>query len=113
MSGARLSSRARGDLTERQRVRILALVTARAGSKRVPGKNTRVLGGKPLVQWTLDAVAGIPEISSIMVSTDDPAVASIARESGAEVPWMRPAELSSDTATSVDVALHALEWFER
>ena len=93
-------------------MRILALVTARAGSKRVPGKNVRLLGGKPLVAWSLDVVRGLRDVCATLVSSDDERVSSIAREAGALVPWKRPAELATDTATSVDVALHALDWFE-
>ncbi len=55
---------------------------------------------------------GIPEICDILVSTDDPAIAEVARNAGVLVPWLRPGELATDTATSVDVALHALDWYE-
>lgn len=92
---------------------ILALVLARGGSKRVPGKNIRPLGGRPLITWSINVVKGIPEICDILVSTDDSAIAEVARNSGALLPWLRPAELATDTASSVDVALHALDWYER
>jgi N-acylneuraminate cytidylyltransferase len=93
-------------------MRILALIAARGGSKRVPGKNSRLLGGKPLIAWSIDASKGIPEICDILVSTDSDEIAQIARNSGAKVPWLRPAELATDTASSVDVCLHALKWYE-
>ena len=93
-------------------MRILALITARGGSKRVPGKNIRLLGGRPLIVWSIDIAKGVPEICDILVSTDDAAIAEVARNAGALVPWLRPAELASGTATSVDVALHALDWYE-
>jgi CMP-N,N'-diacetyllegionaminic acid synthase len=93
-------------------MRILALITARGGSKRLPGKNIRVLGGKPLIVWSIDVAKDIPEICDILVSTDDPAIATVSKEAGANVPWLRPAELATDTASSVDVALHALDWYE-
>lgn len=93
-------------------VRILALITARGGSKRLPGKNIRVLGGNPLIVWSIDVAKGIPEICDILVSTDDSAIAEVARNAGALVPWLRPAELATDTASSVDVCLHALDWYE-
>lgn len=93
-------------------MRILALITARGGSKRLPGKNIRILGGKPLIVWSIDVAKDIPEICDILVSTDNSAIAEIARVAGALVPWLRPAELASDTASSTDVALHALDWYE-
>jgi CMP-N,N'-diacetyllegionaminic acid synthase len=93
-------------------MRILALITARGGSKRLPGKNIRLLGGKPLIVWSIDVAKGIPEICDILVSTDDPDIVKICKAAGAYVPWLRPSELASDEANSVDVALHALDWYE-
>lgn len=93
-------------------MKILALILARGGSKRLPGKNIRPLGGKPLIVWSIDVVRGIPEICDILVSTDSPEIASICAKEGACVPWLRPEALASDTATSVDAALHALDWYE-
>ena len=93
-------------------MRILALILARGRPKRCPGKNIRLLGCKPLIVWSIDAAEGVSEICDILVSTDDPAIADVARTAGALVPWLRPAELASDTATSVDAALHALDWYE-
>jgi CMP-N,N'-diacetyllegionaminic acid synthase len=93
-------------------MRILALITARGGSKRLPGKNIRILGEKPLIVWSIDVAKDIPEICDILVSTDDTAIASVCTEAGALVPWLRPAVLATDTARSVDVALHALDWYE-
>ena len=93
-------------------MRILALIPARGGSKRLPGKNIRVLGDKPLIVWSIEVARDIPEICDILVSTDDTAIASVCTDAGALVPWLRPAELATDTASSVDVALHALAWYE-
>lgn len=93
-------------------MRVLALILARGGSKRCPGKNIRMLGGRPLIEWSIDAVKGVLEICDILVSTDEPVIAEAARRAGASVPWLRPPALSSDTATSVDAALHALDWYE-
>ncbi len=93
-------------------MKILALIPARGGSKRLPGKNLRLLGGKPLIVWSIDAAKDIPEICDILVSTDDPAIAAICQERDVLVPWLRPTELATDTASSVDVALHALDWYE-
>lgn len=94
-------------------MRILALIPARGGSKRLPRKNVRLLGGKPLIEWSIQAAKGMPEIVTVLVSTDDPEIASLAQRAGAWVPWLRPEELSTDAASSVDVALHALEYYER
>jgi CMP-N-acetylneuraminic acid synthetase len=93
-------------------MRILALVTARGGSKRLPGKNIRALGGKPLIVWSIDVAQAVPDICDVLVSTDDAAIAEVCRRAGALVPWLRPAALATDTAGSVDVALHALDWYE-
>lgn len=93
-------------------MRILALVTARGGSKRLPGKNIRMLGEKPLIVWSIDIAKDVPEITEILISTDDPAIAAVCSEAGANVPWLRPALLATDTASSVAVALHALDWYE-
>jgi CMP-N,N'-diacetyllegionaminic acid synthase len=93
-------------------MKILALITARGGSKRLPGKNIRLLGNKPLIVWSIDVVKNIPKICDILVSTDDLAIAKVSQEAGAYVPWLRPSELASDSASSVSVALHALNWYE-
>jgi CMP-N-acetylneuraminic acid synthetase len=93
-------------------VRILAVIPARGGSKRVPGKNIRPLGGKPLIEWSIDVAENNADISDVLVSTDDDAIAEVARRAGALVPWLRPAELATDSAASVDVCLHALDWYE-
>ena len=93
-------------------MRILALVVARGGSKRVPGKNLRTLGGRPLVQWTIDTARAVPGLCDVLLSTDDAAIADVGRAAGALVPWLRPAALATDSATAVDVAEHALDWYE-
>lgn len=94
-------------------MRVLAVITARGGSKRLPGKNIRPLGGRPLIAWSIDAARVLPDICDILVSTDDETIVQAARAAGASAPWLRPAELSGDTAGSVDVCLHALDWYER
>ena len=93
-------------------MRILAVIPARGGSKRAPGKNVRKLGNKPLINWTIDCALNTPELSAIVVSTDDPQIAEIAQSAGATVPWLRPIKLATDEANSVDVAIHALDWYE-
>jgi CMP-N,N'-diacetyllegionaminic acid synthase len=87
---------------------VLALVTARGGSKRVPGKNIKPLGGRPLIAWTIETALATAAIDEVLVSTDDAAIASVARASGANVPWMRPQALATDTASSAAVIDHAL-----
>lgn len=93
-------------------MKILALVTARGGSVRLPGKNLKPLGGKPLINWSIEIAKNIPEICEILVSTDNESIADVSRQAGALVPWLRPQELSTNEASSVDVALHALNWYE-
>lgn len=85
--------------------RVVALIPARAGSKGVPRKNLRLLGGKPLVRWPIDTARATPEVDRIVVSTDGEAIAAAAREAGAEVS-LRPAHLASDTALAADVIRH-------
>lgn len=94
-------------------VRLLAIVTARGGSKRLPRKNVLPLGGKPLIAWTIDAARESAVCADILVSTDDEEIARTARAAGASVPWLRPAELATDTAGSAGVVAHALAWYER
>lgn len=86
---------------------VIALVTARAGSKGVPGKNIRPLGGKPLIAWSIEAALQTPEIDRVVVSTDGEEVAEAAQAAGAEVLW-RPARLADDQALSADVVRHAI-----
>lgn len=71
-----------------------------------------MLSGRPLFVWSIDVVRDAPHICDILVSTDDPNIADLARNAGALAPWLRPAELATDTASSVDVCLHALDWYE-
>lgn len=88
---------------------LLAVIPARGGSKRLPGKNIRSLGGRPLIAWSIDAARESGCCTDVIVSTDDRQIAAIAAAYGASVPWLRPSALASDTATSVDTALHALD----
>ena len=90
--------------------RILALILARGGSKRLPGKNIRPLAGKPLVAWSIEAARACAAIAEVVLSTDDDAIAQVARAHGARVPFLRPPALAADSSTSADAALHALEF---
>jgi len=93
-------------------MKILAVILARGGSKRLPGKNILKLGEKPLINWSIDVVKGIPEIIDVLVSTDDLEIANVSKRAGALVPWLRPSNLSADTSSSVDALLHAIDWYE-
>lgn len=92
--------------------RVLAIIPARAGSKGLPGKNIRPLGGKPLLAWPVEAACGSAHIDRVIISTDSQDYADIAIAHGAECPFLRPAELASDTAPSIDFILHALDTLE-
>lgn len=89
----------------------LYIIPARGGSKGIPRKNIKPLGGKPLIGWTIDAAraAGAPD-SHIILSTDDDEIADTARSLGLEVPYMRPAHLGGDTVGSREVILDVMEW---
>ena len=89
---------------------VLGVVTARAGSKGIPGKNTRMLAGRPLIAYTIDAARESGVFDRLVLSSDDPVAASIARERGCEVPFMRPAELATDATPHLPVMQHALRW---
>jgi CMP-N,N'-diacetyllegionaminic acid synthase len=91
----------------------LAVIPARGGSKRLPGKNVKPLGGKPLIQWTIDAAIESRVFDRVCVSTDSDAIASVARACGADVPFLRPAELASDTSTTASALAHFIERFEQ
>ena len=86
----------------------IALICARGGSKGLPGKNIRHLGGKPLIAWSIEVAKKIDRISRVIVSTDSEEIANVAKEYGAEVPFMRPDELALDTSPEWLVWRHAL-----
>ncbi|WP_068547297.1 cytidylyltransferase domain-containing protein [Thalassotalea crassostreae] len=87
----------------------IALIPARGGSKRLPNKNVLALNGSPLIAWTIRAALASQYISKVYVTTDCQKIADVAIKYGAEVPFIRPDYLSSDTATSNDVLLHAID----
>lgn len=93
--------------------KIIAVIPARGGSKGLPGKNTRLFCGKPLVAWSIGQAVRSAYIDKVVVSTESAAIAAIARRYSADVPFLRPAKLASDTATSVAVVLDALLRFEK
>lgn len=92
---------------------LLILVPARAGSKGLPGKNLKPLGGLPLLAWTARTIAASGVGARAVLTTEDSEIAAVGRAHGLETPFLRPAELASDTASMVDVVEHAVGWMER
>lgn len=93
--------------------KIIGIITARGGSKGLPGKNIRILNGKPLIAWSVIEGQKSKFLDRLIVSTDSKEIAEVAKECGAEVPFMRPKELALDNTPSVDVLLHALNFLEK
>lgn len=91
---------------------LLVIIPARGGSKGIPGKNIKPMGGKPLIRYSIDAARSVVADEQICVSTDDAAIISCVEEYGLKVPFVRPAELATDTAGTNGVLLHALEFYE-
>lgn len=91
---------------------ILGVITARGGSKGIPGKNIKILGGKPLIVWTIDAAKKSKLIIHLIVSTDDKKIAEVAKKYGANVPFIRPAELAQDNTPHLPVMRHAIKFME-
>ncbi len=91
----------------------VALIPARGGSKRIPRKNIKPFHGKPIIAYSIEAALDSGCFDKVIVSTDDQEIADVARQYGAEVPFMRPDDISDDYATTADVILHALNWFEQ
>jgi CMP-N,N'-diacetyllegionaminic acid synthase len=91
---------------------IVALITARGGSKGLPGKNVRPLKGQPLIQWTVEAAVNAPSVDEVIVSSDCPDIIEAATGAGAKAPFTRPAELAGDDTPHLDVVLHALDFLE-
>jgi CMP-N,N'-diacetyllegionaminic acid synthase len=90
-------------------LKVLGLIPARGGSKGLPGKNVRLLRGRPLIAWSVDAARRSAYVDAVVVSTDDAAIAKAARDAGAQVPFVRRAELAGDDASMVDVVLDAID----
>lgn len=88
--------------------KVLALIPARGGSKGIPGKNTKELAGKPLIAYTIEAARACTCLDDVLVSTDSVEIAETARTYGAWVPFLRPAELASDTAKTMDAVLYTV-----
>lgn len=93
-------------------MRVLGLVPARGGSRGIPHKNVRPLGGRPLLAWTATAALAARSLARVVLSTDDPAIAVVGRDCGLEVPFLRPAELARDDTPTLPVVQHALRALE-
>jgi pseudaminic acid cytidylyltransferase len=91
----------------------IAIIPARGGSKRLPGKNIKLLSDKPLIAWTIEAALESNIFDHVFVSTDCDEIAQVSKAFGAEVPFLRPAEIATDNATTNDVVTHLVEWFEK
>lgn len=91
--------------------KILVVIPARGGSKGLPGKNIKPLCGKPLIEYSIDVARAITSDDNICVSTDDQKIINVVENYGLSVPFVRPAELASDTASTNDVLLHAINFY--
>src|SRR5690606_178870 len=91
----------------------VAIIPARGGSKRIPRKNVKDFCGKPMIAWSIEAAKASGCFDKIIVSTDDSEIAHIARQLGAEIPFMRPAALSDDYTGTIPVIRHAVEWLNQ
>ncbi|MDX6713138.1 MAG: CMP-N,N-diacetyllegionaminic acid synthase [Blastocatellia bacterium] len=93
-------------------MRVLGIIPARGGSRGVPRKNIKSLGGKPLLQYTAEAALGARRLSKIILSTDDKQIAEVGLICGLEVPFMRPPEIAEDSTPTLPVVQHAVHWME-
>lgn len=94
-------------------MKTVALIPARGGSKRLPGKNIKDLGGKPLLAYTIEAALNAESVDRIILSTDDESIAKVALEWGADVPFIRPEHLAQDKTPDRPVLQHALDWLKQ
>lgn len=90
----------------------IAIIPARGGSKGLPGKNIKNLCGKPLIAWSIEKALKSKYLDEVMVTTDDKEIADIAKKHGANVPFIRPAELATDTATTFEAIEHTINFYE-
>lgn len=94
-------------------MRVLGVIPARGGSKGIPRKNIRLLGGKPLIAWTIEAARKSRLLTRVILSTEDEEIATVGKHWGAEVPFLRPQELAEDTTPTLPVLQHAVRECER
>ncbi len=93
-------------------IKVLGVITARGGSKGVPGKNLKQLAGKPLIAYTIEAASAANALDRVILSTDDEAIAEAGRALGCEVPFLRPAALAQDDTPHLPVVQHAVRWMD-
>jgi CMP-N-acetylneuraminic acid synthetase len=93
-------------------MKILGIIPARGGSKGVPGKNIKLLNGKPLLQYTSEIALESQYLTAVILSSDDTQIIKVAKSLGIQVPFLRPEELAQDTTPTIDVIIHALQWYE-
>lgn len=91
----------------------VAIIPARGGSKRIPRKNIKLFHGKPMIAYSIEAAIASGCFDKVIVSTDDQDIADVAKQYGAEIPFLRPAEISNDYATTMDVMAHAIAWCKK
>jgi len=92
--------------------KILAVIPARGGSKRLPRKNILPIAGKPLIAWTIESAVDSGIFDKVIVNTDDDEIATAALKYGAEIPFIRPQELALDISSSIDVLIHTIQWYK-
>jgi len=93
-------------------MKMLAIIPARKGSKGIPDKNAATVGGKPLIQWTVECALAAPSVGRTLVTTDSPQLADLAVSLGAEAPFLRPPELARDDSPGIDPIIHAVNWLK-
>src|SRR3989338_1201278 len=93
-------------------MKILGIIPARGGSKSIPRKNIKPLGGKPLIAWTIDAAEQAAVFDRIILTTDDEKIAAVGKQRGIEVPFLRPKELAEDATPTLPVLQHAVQWLK-
>jgi CMP-N,N'-diacetyllegionaminic acid synthase len=94
-------------------MRILGIIPARGGSKGVPFKNSKLLNGKPLLAYTSEIALQSTYLTEVILSSDDFQIIEVAKQRGIQVPFIRPEELAQDTTPTIDVIIHALEWYKK
>lgn len=93
-------------------MKILAIIPARGGSKGIPGKNIKLLSGRPLLSYTAEVALKSKYLTEVVVSTDDIQIAELAKKMDLKVPFIRPSELAQDNTPTIDVIIHALQWYK-